>query len=97
MCLDTSTDVTCVANRLQYNKHKFHTRSINRLTLFSTQVVVIDLYIARYLKRRAQAVLTRAHMMQNAPPPKYLKLHEMISRDRQVATAHDLVSSEVFN
>jgi len=38
-------------------------------------------------------------MMQNAPPPKYLRLHQTISRDKQAVAAvkvsHDVVSVNV--
>ncbi|XP_065889892.1 transcription factor SPT20 homolog [Dysidea avara] len=76
LCLDTTTDVTCVANRLQYNKHKFHTPAIRR-----------------YLKRHSQAVLTRAQMNQDAPPPKFLRLHQYIpheAHNKVVPVSHDL-------
>ena len=30
ICLDPSTDVLCVTNRLQYNRRKFHSHSVRR-------------------------------------------------------------------
>ena len=30
VCLEPSTDVVCVTNRLQYNRRKFHTPSMRR-------------------------------------------------------------------
>ena len=30
LCLETTTDVVCVTNRLQYNQRKYHTHSMRR-------------------------------------------------------------------